>query len=202
MGPSQVTLLAASLPTLREKHAKDGAPSVVVVSNNIKTQELTVTRRSLLSALLCCSILFVVELSAQSIQVVNTDGHATTLTAEQIANAPHVAVDAHDHAGIAHFEGVPLSDVLSLAGVQLGDTLRGPRMAEALLVEAADGYKVVFALTEADPAFAAREIILADKRDGKALDAKEGPLRIVAPGDARPARWVRQVTTLRVIAVK
>jgi hypothetical protein len=75
-------------------------------------------------------------------------------------------------------------------------------MTEALLVEAADGYKVVFAVTEFDPAFATREIILADKRDGKTLDAKEGPLRIVAPGDKRPARWIRQVTTFRVIAVK
>jgi hypothetical protein len=67
-----------------------------------------------------------------------------------------------------------------------------------LLVEAADGYKVVFALAEVEPAFATREIIVADKRDGKALDAKEGPLRIVAPGDKRAARWVRQVTTLRI----
>jgi hypothetical protein len=75
-------------------------------------------------------------------------------------------------------------------------------MAEALMVEAADGYRVVFALAEVDPAFATREIIVADRRDGKPMDAKEGPLRIVAPGDKRPARWVRQVTTLRVIAVK
>lgn len=157
--------------------------------------------RYLLNAL-CYSLLLVVGLSAQSVQVVNTDGRATTLTAAQIANLTHVAVDAHDHSGTAHFEGVPLSAVLALAGIQLGDTLRGPRMAEALLVEAADAYKVVFALAEADPAFATREIILADKRDGKPLDAKEGPFRIVAPGDARPARWVRQVTTLRVIAVK
>jgi hypothetical protein len=89
-----------------------------------------------------------------------------------------------------------------MAGIQLGDTMRGPRMAEAILVEAADGYKVVFAVAESDPAFAAREIILADKRDGKTLDAKEGPFRIVAPGDNRPARWIRQATTLKVIAVK
>jgi hypothetical protein len=75
-------------------------------------------------------------------------------------------------------------------------------MAEAILVEAADGYKVVFAVAEFDPAFAAREIILADKRDGKTLDAEEGPFRIVAPGDKRPARWIRQATTLKVIAVK
>ncbi|MDR3749834.1 MAG: hypothetical protein P4M04_17080 [Acidobacteriota bacterium] len=70
------------------------------------------------------------------------------------------------------------------------------------MVEPIDGYKVVFALAEVDPAFATREILVADKRDGKPLDAKEGPLRIVAPGDKRAARWVRQVTTLRIVVVK
>ncbi len=95
-----------------------------------------------------------------------------------------------------------MATLLAMAGVQLGDRLRRPRMTEVLLVEAAGGYKVVFALAEVDPAFATREIILADKRDGKPLDAKEGPLRIVAPSDKRPARWVRQVTALRIMIVK
>jgi len=139
---------------------------------------------------------------AQTIQVVYADGHANTVTAAQIAAMPHVTVNVTDHDKPAQFEGVPLAALVSAAGVQLGDTLRGPRMAEALLVEAADGYKVVFALAEVDPAFATREIILADKRDGRGMDAKEGPLRIVAPGDKRAARWVRQVTALRVVAVK
>jgi hypothetical protein len=151
---------------------------------------------------LCCFLFFVAAVSAQTLQVIHADGQTTTLSAVQIASAAHVTVSAHDHDGDAQFAGVPLSTVLSLGGIQLGDALRGPRMAEVLMVEAADGYKVAFALAEADPAFATREIILADKRDGKALDAKQGPLRIVAPGDKRPARWVRQVTTLRVIAVK
>jgi hypothetical protein len=105
-------------------------------------------------------------------------------------------VTAQDHDAVAHFEGVSLAALLTSAGIQLGDKL------QALLVEAADGYKVVFALAELDPAFATREIILADKRDGKPMDAKEGPFRIVAPGDKRPARWVRQVTVLKVIAIK
>jgi Oxidoreductase molybdopterin binding domain len=97
---------------------------------------------------------------------------------------------------------VPLSSVLSLAGILLGDALRGPRMSDVLVVGATDGYKVVFALAETDPAFATREIIIADKRDGKPLDAKEGPLRIVVPGDKRPARWVRQVITLKIVDAK
>jgi hypothetical protein len=61
---------------------------------------------------------------------------------------------------------------------------------------------VVFALPEVDPAFALREIILADRRDRKPLDTKEGPFRIVAPGDKKAARWVRQVTELRLITAK
>jgi hypothetical protein len=75
-------------------------------------------------------------------------------------------------------------------------------MSDVLVVGAIDGYRVAFALAETDPAFATREIILADMRDGKPLDAKEGPLRVVAPGDKRPARWVRQVSTLRIVAAK
>ena len=145
---------------------------------------------------------FVGQSAAQSIAVIGADGHATSISAAQIASATHVTVIAEDHGAAARFEGVPLAQVLTMAGVPLGDSLHGTRLAEVLLVSATDNYKVAFALAEADPAFAVREIILADKRDGKPLDAKEGPFRIVAPGDKRPARWIRQVTELRVMAVK
>jgi hypothetical protein len=142
------------------------------------------------------------SLSAQTLQIMDAEGHSTTLTATQIANLPHVTVEAQDHEGDARFDGVPLSALLPAAGIPLGDALRGPRMAEVLLVSAADGYKVAFALAEIDPAFATRQIILADKRDGKPLDAKEGPFRIVVPGDKRPARWIRQVRELRIKAIE
>lgn len=159
-------------------------------------------RRCLLICTACSLLCVVAGLAAQTLQIINAEGHSTTVSAAQIANSPHVTVNVKDHDVPAQFEGVPLATLLSSAGVPLGDTLRGPRLTEVLIVEAADGYKVVFALAEIDPAFATREIILADKRNGKPLDAKEGPFRIVAPGDKRPARWVRQVTTLRTAAVK
>jgi len=38
--------------------------------------------------------------------------------------------------------------VSNQTNIGLGDKLRGTRMTEALLMEAADGYKVVFALAE------------------------------------------------------
>jgi hypothetical protein len=161
-----------------------------------------IRRRQFPFIVISCLLLFVTGLSAQTLQVIDTEGHATTLDAAQISSLPRLTVKTLDHDKSAEFEGVSLASLLSLAGVQLGDKLRGPRLTEVLLVEAADGYKVAFALAEVDPAFAVRDIIVANKRDGKLLDAKEGSWRVVAPGDKRPARWIRQITVLRLIAVK
>jgi|GEM_PF-6478356 len=47
-----------------------------------------------------------------------------------------------------------------------------------------------------------KTIKLADKRDGKPLDAKQGPWQIVATGELKHARWVRQVTALKVRLAK
>lgn len=99
----------------------------------------------------------------------------------------------------ATFEGTPLLEILRLAGVKLGEQLRGKEMMTYVLVKAADDYQVVFALPELDPGFTDRVIFLADHRDGKPLSLEEGPLRIIVPGEKRQARWVRQVTTLTVL---
>ncbi len=161
-------------------------------------------RQSHASSMFLFALIVVIAATAhaQTLTITTADGHSTILSAAQIASLPHVAISTDDHGTAAKFEGVPLAAVLTTAGIQLGDTLRGSRLTEVVLASAADGYKVAFALAELDPAFATREIILADKRDGKPLDAKEGPFRIVAPGDKRPARWIRQLTELKVVAVK
>jgi hypothetical protein len=98
------------------------------------------------------------------------------------------------------YEGVPLADLLKLAGAAQGEQLRGAAMATYVLVEAADGYRVVFSLAELDPGIQDSNVLLADKVDGHALDGKTGPLRLVAPIDKRPARWVRMVQSIRVIS--
>ncbi|HKR12349.1 MAG TPA: molybdopterin-dependent oxidoreductase [Pyrinomonadaceae bacterium] len=121
------------------------------------------------------------------------------LTAEDLGKLPRRSVSAKDHDGKdTSFEGVDLVEVLKLAGVKLGEHLRGKELTLFLLVEAADGYRAVFALPELDPAFTDRIIILADRREGKPLSEKEGPVRIVVPGEKRQARWVRQVTSLTI----
>ena len=61
---------------------------------------------------------------------------------------------------------------------------------------------MVIALPELDPAFTDKQMVLAFLRDGKPLGEKEGPYLIVIPDEERMARWVRQVTTLKIVDVK
>ena len=126
--------------------------------------------------------------------------HSLTLTGADLLKLSHQTVQAKDHGGAeATFAGVTLVDLLRLAGVKFDEQLRGKQMTAYLLVKAADGYQVVFALPELDPGFTDRVILLADQRDGKPLSAAEGPLRIIVPGEKRQARWVRQVITLTIL---
>jgi DMSO/TMAO reductase YedYZ molybdopterin-dependent catalytic subunit len=123
--------------------------------------------------------------------------HPLRLTAEELAALPRRAVRVKDHRGVeASFEGTPLIEVLKKAGARVGEKLRGGALADYLVVEASDGYRVVFALAELDPAFTDRTILLADRRDGRPMADPEGPLRLVVTGEKKHARWVRQVTRL------
>ncbi len=63
-------------------------------------------------------------------------------------------------------------------------------MPTAPVVQAADGYRVVFS----QPDITDHVVLLADRNDGKPLDAKEGPYRLVVPHDKRHMLLVRQVT--------
>jgi len=106
--------------------------------------------------------------------------------------------DGKDHT----YSGVTLSDILSKAGVTLGADLRGENLAKYLLVEASDGYQVVFGLAELDKGFTDRAIILADKVDGQPLAPADGPFRIIVQDEKKPARCVKQVAALNVMFAK
>ena len=105
---------------------------------------------------------------------------------------------ADDQGAQVEYSGVVVAEILKKAGAPLGKELKGPNMAIGLVAIAPDGYRVLFSLAEFDPAFSDRVIILADRRDGKPLDNREGPLRIIVPGDNRHARWIRGVDALEV----
>jgi DMSO/TMAO reductase YedYZ molybdopterin-dependent catalytic subunit len=97
------------------------------------------------------------------------------------------------------YEGVLVEDLLRKAGAPLGEKLRGPLMATYVMVEAADDYHVVFSLAELDSGFQDSEILLADTMDGAPLTPDQGPFKLVAPHEKRPARWVKMVKSLTVV---
>jgi DMSO/TMAO reductase YedYZ molybdopterin-dependent catalytic subunit len=99
------------------------------------------------------------------------------------------------------FEGVALSELLKQAGVPQGPKLRGAAMATYVIAEAADGYRVIYSLAELDSDFQDSGVIVADRMDGKPLDDQAGPLRLVAPHDKRPARWIRMLKSIKVVTV-
>lgn len=156
----------------------------------------------LLSNSLIFVILGVCSVFCQQLTIETAAGNQV-LTRSDLEALPHVKVSASEHSlPPVTFEGVTLKSVLEKAGVTFGESLRGKRMASCLLVEASDGYRVVIALPELDPGFTDKQIVLAFLREGKPLSEKEGPYRVVIPDEKRPARWVRQVTTLKIVDVQ
>src|SRR5262245_50215002 len=67
------------------------------------------------------------------------------------------------------FDGVLVAEILKAAGVTFGKELRGKKLADYLLVDTADGYRVVFALPEFDPSFKQNPVLVAHSRDGGPL---------------------------------
>jgi hypothetical protein len=97
------------------------------------------------------------------------------------------------------YEGVAVEEILKRAGVPQGEQMRGSAMASYVLAEAEDGYRVVFSAAELDPGMVDSEVIVADTMDGAPLGAKQGPFKLVAPHEKRPARWVRMLKSLTVV---
>lgn len=155
------------------------------------------------------AIAFVVLLCAVSVAAAQTSAPDLTiggaipkelqLTLADLKQLPRTSVTAKDHGGATHtYEGVALQALLAKAGVPQGGDIRGKKMTLYVLVEAGDGYRAVFSLAELDADFSGTQVLVADTADGKPLAEKEGPLRLVVPGDKRPARWVRMLKIITV----
>jgi hypothetical protein len=134
-----------------------------------------------------------VELTVQGVS-----GKTVTLSGADLAKLPPRTVKAEDHGAPATYEGVSLSDVLANVDLPTGEKYHSTAASYFLLVEARDGYRAVFAWAELDPSFMDKSIYVVLRRDGKLLPDKLGPLQLVAPGEKRGARWVRQVKALSI----
>jgi molybdopterin-dependent oxidoreductase-like protein protein len=121
------------------------------------------------------------------------------LDANTLASLPREPVTATAHNQTLHCDGIPLLALLRAAGAMPAEPLRGAQLTRYVQVNARDGYRALFALAELDPTLGNRKVFLTDRCDGKPLPEDDGPLRLVVPEEARPARWVRQVASITVI---
>lgn len=134
-----------------------------------------------------------------TLRVIGKVGRLLIVRETDLQALPRKSLAVTDDKGVrVTYDGVAVVELLRRAGVPLGTQLKGPSMKLYVIADASDGYRVVFALPEFDPAFTDRVIILADRRDGHALTPPEGPFRLIVPGEKRHARWVREVTALDV----
>ncbi len=134
------------------------------------------------------------------VTIAGLDGSSSSYTLEQLRQMPQESVsmlDPHTQT-TTKYEGVLLRDLLAKVNTPSGQKLRGDEMRDYLDVAGKDGYRAVFALAELDPAFQENQVLVAISGDGKPLGDTQGPVRIVAPQDKRPARSVRMVTTITV----
>ncbi|WP_353721229.1 molybdopterin-dependent oxidoreductase [Dyadobacter sp. 676] len=142
------------------------------------------------------------QTNAQSVATLSVTGEVTTpleLKIQDLAAMKQIARKVKDRDGKEHeFKGVALIEILQKAGVTTGAKLRGENLTKYALITAADGYKVLYALAEIDPEFTDQVILLATEKDGQPLPAGEGPFRIITPNDKKPARWIREVRSIKI----
>ncbi len=129
-------------------------------------------------------------------------GEQVSITAADIATMPRrtiTVLNAHTQTKES-YGGVLLSDLLPRLHAPLGKDLHGKGLSMYVLAGGADHYTAVYSLAEIDPEFHPGSVLVADTLNGQVLPLKQGPLQLVNTEDKRPARWVRQLVAIHLVA--
>ena len=139
-----------------------------------------------------------------SLRLILPGQHSQALTPADLSEMPHKTATIHNPHTKADetYSGIPLSDLLAAHGVPLGEKLRGKALSDYIIATGADGYKAVLSLAEVDTSFHPGEVLIADSMDGKPLDEKTGPFRLVVTEDKRPARCVHSLVSIELRAAE
>jgi hypothetical protein len=123
---------------------------------------------------------------------------SSTWSAETLASLPHSTVSVYNEHTKANetYSGVPLIDLLVKLGVP--DKPHGKQFQIYVVAVGSDGYEVVYSLGEITPDVHDATVLVADGQDGKPIVA-DGPLKLVATREKRPARWVRNLVAVKVL---
>jgi hypothetical protein len=142
--------------------------------------------------------------TAPSALQIQSGGKHAEITLDALKAMPQKTISFHNvHTNADEtYSGVALIDLLASLGVPHGKELHGKALSDYVVATGSDGYKAVLALAEADPEFHPGDVIVADSMDGKPLDAKNGPFKLVVTEDKRPARSVHSLVSIEVKAAE
>jgi hypothetical protein len=152
-------------------------------------------RLAFVTGILACAGLIT---QAQTALKVQNGGQQVSVSLDSLKPLPHKTVTIHNPHENADetYAGVPLIELLKQVGAPVGKDVHGKALSEYVVATGSDGYKVVLALAELEPDFHPGDVLVADTMDGKPLDAKIGPFRLVVSDDKRPARSVRNLVSV------
>ncbi len=126
---------------------------------------------------------------AQTLIVKGQEGRLETLTAADV-RALHRATVTVPYGKKDTFEGAVIGEILAVVGAPADVRLHGAPVNQVVVVTGKDGFSTVLSLAETEKSFRTEPVILADTENGKPLDEKQGPYRLVIGGELKPARSV------------
>jgi hypothetical protein len=126
---------------------------------------------------------------------------AAEWTPTTLAKLPHTTITVYNEHAKANqtYTGVPLIDLLGQLGVPTKP--RGKDFRLYVVAGGSDGYQVVYSIGEITPDVHDGTVLVADGVDGHDL-GNNGLLQMVATGEKRPARWVRNLIAVRVLTAQ
>ena len=118
-----------------------------------------------------------------------------TLTGSDFHALPHTTLTVtNGHSGAREtYSGVPLIELLEKVGAPAPQAVKGKVLSDYIIATGSDNYHAVLALAEIEPGFHPGTVLVADTLNGKPLDTKEGPLKLIVEEDQKPARWVHNL---------
>lgn len=137
---------------------------------------------------------------AQGLKVTVAGRDSVVLSPAEVASLPRAKATITVKGASVVYEGALLHEVLLKAGVVSGERLMGRYLNQVVVIRASDGFTSMLSIAETDPVYRANPVVLADTVNGKPLDAREGPYRVVVDGDLRPSRSPRAVVAIEVKA--
>lgn len=128
------------------------------------------------------------------------DGKTSTITLAELSTMPQKTVKVHnEHTKKDEtYTGVALSDLLAKYGFSVGPSTHRKMLRSYIAAEGTDKYWVLYSAIEIESSEHDAEVIVATGVDGGSL-GEDGQLKLVASADKKPQRWVRNLSSIRLV---